>query len=157
MSVKNSNKAPVVISNKKATFNYTLTDTYKAGIMLTGTEVKAIREGKANLGDSYCFFRKNELWLRNFHISEYKYGTHYNHDPLRVRKLLLEKRELNKLHEKIKEKGYTIIPVQLYFNERGFAKLDIALAKGKKTFDKRDAIKERENKVDLDRVMKERR
>ena len=157
MATKKANKVPEVISNKRATYNYTFLDTYKAGIVLNGTEVKAIREGKANLNDSYCYFKNDELWVKNLHIAEYKFGSHYNHEPLRVRKLLLGKKELKRLHDKIKEKGLTIIPISLFFNERGFAKLEIALAKGKKTFDKRDSIKDRESKVNLDRELKSRR
>jgi SsrA-binding protein len=132
------------IKNKKASFEYNFLATYKAGIMLTGTEIKSIREGKANLGDSYCLFVNEELWIRNMHISEYKQGSYNNHDPKRPRKLLLNKIELNKLQSKLKDKGTTIIPVQLFFNERGIAKIEIALARGKKLFDKRETIKKRD-------------
>jgi SsrA-binding protein len=157
MSQDKPYKSPVVIANKKASFNYNLIETFQAGIMLSGTEVKALREGKATLNDSYCYFRKDELWVKNLHISEYKYGNHYNHEPMRVRKLLLNKREMQRLQDNVKERGLTIIPVQLYFNERGFAKLEIALAKGKKTFDKREHIKERDTKKMIDRTLKARR
>jgi SsrA-binding protein len=137
----------VVIKNKKAEFEYFLLQTYTAGIMLTGTEVKSIREGKASLSDAYCILTNGELWVKNLHISEYKQGSYANHDPKRLRKLLLNKGELRKIESKMKEKGTTIIPVQLFFNERSIAKLDIALARGKKSFDKRESIK----KKDMDR------
>ena len=118
-------------------------------MVLKGTEIKAIREGKAGLADSYCYFKNDELFVRNFHISEYQDASFYQHDPLRERKLLLSRQELNKLQRKIKDQGLTIVPVKLFINEKGFAKLNIALAKGKKTFDKRDDIKKR----DLEREM----
>lgn len=150
-------KSPVVIANKKASFNFQLMESFHAGIMLSGTEVKPLREGKASLNDSFCFFRKGELWIKNLHISEYKYGNYNNHEPLRIRKLLLNKREMQRLQEKVKERGLTIVPVQIYFNERGFAKIEIALARGKKTFDKRESIKERDTKKMMDRALRARR
>jgi SsrA-binding protein len=133
-----------VIKNKKAAFEFHFIQTYTAGIVLTGTEVKSIREGKANFSDSYCIMQNGELWVKNLHISEYKEGSYNNHEPKRQRKLLLNKKEIQKIESKLKEKGTTIVPVQLYFNERGFAKLDIAVAKGKKLFDKRESIKEKD-------------
>lgn len=147
-------KESVAFVNKKALFNYERLDSYKAGIMLGGTEVKAIREGKVNLSDSYCFFRDNELWIKNLHISEYKFGTYSNHEPLRLRKILLHKRELKKLQVKIKEKGLTIIPYKIYFNERNIAKIEIFLAKGKKVYDKRESLKEKDQQRDIDRIKK---
>lgn len=141
----------IVIKNKKASFEYNFLASYKAGIMLTGTEIKSIRDGKANLGDSYCLFINDELWIRNMHISEYKQGSYNNHDPKRPRKLLLNKSELRKLQSKLKDKGTTIIPVQLFFNERGIAKIEIALARGKKLFDKRETIKKRDVERELSR------
>lgn len=132
------------IINKKASFEYHLLDSYEAGIQLTGTEIKSIREGKASLSEAYCTFIQNELFIKNMHVAEYTHGTHYNHEPKRMRKLLLNKNELKKLYSKTKEKGLTIIPVKLFINERGFAKLEIALAKGKKVYDKRESIKQRE-------------
>lgn len=132
------------IVNKKASFEYHLLDVYVAGIQLTGTEIKSIREGKASLAEGYCTFIKNDLFIKNMHIAEYTHGTHYNHEPKRMRKLLLNKNELKKLLTKTKEKGLTIIPVKLFINDRGFAKLEIALAKGKKVYDKRESIKQRE-------------
>ena len=139
------------IKNRQAYFEYFFDDKYVAGVVLTGTEVKSLREGKANFNDSYCIFHKGELWLRSFHISEYSHGTVNNHDPIRERKLLLNKRELKKLQTKIKEKGYTIIPLRLFFNENNLAKVEIGLGKGKKVFDKRESIKSRETDRDIKR------
>ena len=119
---------------------------------MTGTEIKSIREGKATLGDSYCFFSDGELWVKNMHISEYGKGTIYNHEPLRKRKLLLKKRELEKLEAKVKERGLTIIPIKVFTGERGFAKMEIGLGKGKKNYDKRETIKQRENDRDIKRT-----
>jgi SsrA-binding protein len=133
-----------VIKNKKASFEYSFLATYTAGIMLTGTEVKSIRDGKANLSDSFCFFNNEELWVKNMHISEFTQGSYNNHDPKRMRKLLLNKSELGKIMSRLKEKGTTIIPVQLFFNDRGIAKLEIAVARGKKMFDKREDIKKKD-------------
>lgn len=143
----------VSIENRRASFEYFFLETYEAGLVLTGTEIKSIRQGKVNLQDAYCLFLENELFVRNLHISPYTEGTHYNHQPLRDRKLLLTKRELRKLLEKSKDQGLTIIPIRLYTSERGLAKLEIALAKGKKLYDKRDSIKERDVKRELDRNM----
>ncbi|MBO9682890.1 MAG: SsrA-binding protein SmpB, partial [Flavisolibacter sp.] len=123
-------------------------------IVLTGTEVKSLREGKASFNDSYCIFNKGELWIKSFHISEYSHGTVNNHDPVRERKLLLSKRELKKLEAKIKEKGYTIIPLRLFFNEKKLAKLEIGLGKGKKLHDKRETIKQRDTERELKRYVK---
>lgn len=142
------------IVNRKAKFNFEFIETYKAGMVLTGTEIKSIKEGKVNLGDSFCYFRNGELWLKNLHISEYKNGSYANHEPMRLRKLLLTKKEIQKLEGKIKEKGLTIIPYKVFFNERGLAKIEIALAKGKKSFDKRESIKERDTKKEVDRALK---
>ncbi len=143
----------VEIKNRRASFEYTFLDTFTAGLVLTGTEIKSIRQGKANLTDAYCLFFQNELFVRNMHISMYEEGTHFNHDPLRDRKLLLSKRELGKLQKELKNVGLTIIPTRLFISDKGYAKLNIALAKGKKTFDKRDDIKEKDIKRDLDRSM----
>jgi len=141
----------IVIKNKKASFEYFLLEFFTAGIQLTGTEIKSIRLGKVSLREAYCTFINDELFVRSMHIAEYKYGTHYNHDPKRDRKLLLNKRELKKLYTKVREKGLTIVPVKLFINERGLAKLSIALAKGKHFFDKRESLKKRETKRDIDR------
>jgi SsrA-binding protein len=142
------------IKNRHAYFEYFFDDKYVAGIVLTGTEVKSLREGKANFNDSYCIFHKGELWIRSLHISEYSHGTINNHDPVRERKLLLNKRELKKLQAKIKEKGYSIIPLRLYFNEKNLVKLEIGLGKGKKLHDKRETIKQRDTDRELKRYVK---
>jgi SsrA-binding protein len=148
-----SNK--IEIKNKKASFNYHLIDKYMAGIQLFGTEIKSIRQGKASLAESYCYFsQEGELYAKDLHISEYTYGTHYNHEPKRERKLLLTKRELKKLRKGSKEKGYTIVPVRMFVNNKGLAKLEIALAQGKHTYDKRQDIKDKDMKRTLDRRLK---
>jgi len=139
------------IRNKKASFEFAFLQTYTAGIMLTGTEIKSIREGKANFTDSFCVFMNGELFLKNMHISEYKEGSYNNHEPKRIRKLLLNKEEMRKMQSKLKEKGTTIVPVKLFFNERSIAKLEIAIAKGKKLFDKRESIKEKDLKRQMSR------
>ena len=142
------------IVNRKAAFNYFVTASYEAGIMLTGTEIKSVREGKASLGDAYCFLKNGELWIKSMHISEYAAGSYNNHIPKRERKLLLNKLELRKLVSRMREKGTTIIPIRLYINERGFAKLEIGLARGKKKFDKRESLKEAEAKREMSRAKK---
>jgi SsrA-binding protein len=142
------------IKNRKATFEYALLDKYVAGMQLTGTEIKSIRQGKANIADAFCAFIDNELWVRAAHISEYAQGTYNNHVPTRDRKLLLQKSELAKLQHKLKDKGLTIIPLRLFINDRGFAKLEIALAKGKKLYDKREDIKKKDVSRELDRRLK---
>ena len=142
------------IKNRSAYFEYYIDDKYVAGIILTGTEVKSLREGKANFNDSYCIFLKGELWIRSFHISEYSHGTINNHDPVRERKLLLNRRELKKMETRIKEKGYTIIPLRLFFNEKNLAKLEIGLARGKKLHDKRETIRQRDTEREMKRYIK---
>ncbi len=139
------------ILNRRASFEYFFLEKYDAGLALTGTEIKSIREGKVNLQDAYCLFLGNELFIRNLHISPYTEGTHYNHEPLRDRKLLLNRRELKKMEVKLKDQGLTIIPIRIFSSERGLAKIEIALAKGKKLYDKRDSIKERDVKREADR------
>lgn len=146
--------ATVNIQNRKASFNYFISDTWEAGIVLTGTEVKAIREGKANLNDAYCYFKNDALFIKNMHISAYEDGGYSNHEPRRERKLLLHKYQLRRLQAKLKEKGVTLIPTRLYIGERGFAKLELGLARGKKLYDKRETIKDAEAKRELGRVMK---
>ena len=141
----------IKIKNKKAFYEYFITDKIIAGIQLSGTEIKSIRTGKVSLQESYCSFIGDELFVVNMHIAEYKYGTHYNHEPKRSRKLLLTKRELKKLGIKVKEKGFTIIPVFLFINEKGLAKLEIGIAKGKKLYDKRETIKTKDIKREMDR------
>ncbi len=148
-------KKPVNILNRKARFSYEILDTYTAGIVLTGTEIKSIRASKASIAESFCEFNEHgELFVINMTIQEYDYGNHFNHRPKAERKLLLHKKELRKLQKEVKNTGLTIIPLKLFINDNGFAKLQIALAKGKKLFDKRDTIKDRENKRNLDRIKK---
>jgi len=142
------------IKNRSAYFEYFIDDKFTAGIILTGTEVKSLREGKANFNDSYCLFQQGELWIRSFHISEYSHGTVNNHDPIRERKLLLNRRELKKLEARIREKGYTIVPLRLFFNEKNLVKLDIGLGKGKKMHDKRETIKQRDTDREIKRYIK---
>ncbi|MEE0267819.1 MAG: SsrA-binding protein SmpB [Bacteroidales bacterium] len=142
------------IKNKKAGFEYFFVQTFRAGLVLYGTEIKSIREGKVNLSDSYCLFSKGELWVHDMHISEYRFGSYYNHQAKRTRKLLLKKNELKKLENKSKEKGFTIIPTLLFVDERGYAKLEIALCKGKHSYDKRETIKLKDNKRELERALK---
>ena len=147
-------KQKIEIVNRRAAYEYNFVTEYDAGIMLTGTEIKSIRAGNANLNDAYCLVEGGELWIRNLYIAEYEHGTDNNHEPRRTRKLLLRRPELRKLERRVKEKGFTIIPYKLFINERGFAKLRIELATGKKAYDKRDSIKEREDKRHLDRLKK---
>lgn len=142
------------IKNKKAGFEFEIIETYTAGLQLQGTEIKSIREGKAGLSDSYCQFYAGELFVKNMHIAEYFFASLQNHDTKRERKLLLQKRELKKLDRKVKESGLTIVPLRLYLNEKGWAKLDIGLAKGKKVYDKRETLKRKDAKRDIDRAMK---
>jgi SsrA-binding protein len=143
------------IKNRKARFQYELLDKYTAGIVLTGTEIKSIRNSKASIAESFCEFNaKGELFVINMNIEEYAFGNYYNHRPKAERKLLLNKRELKSLHKDVQIKGLSIIPLRLFINDRGFAKMEIALGKGKKLYDKRDTIRDRENKRNLDRVKK---
>ena len=145
----------IKIKNKKAKFEYELLDTYTAGIVLAGTEIKAIREGKASIAESFCEFNDHgELFVVNMTVQEYSHATHFNHNPKSERKLLLNKHELKKLHKEVRNTGLTIIPLLLYTNDRGLAKLKIALAKGKKQYDKREAIKDRDSKRNLSRIKK---
>ena len=145
----------VNIKNKRARFEYELIDEYTAGIILTGTEIKSIRNSKASIAESFCEFNhKGELFTVNMHIEEYAFGTRFNHKPKAQRKLLLNKKELNKLYKEVKNGGLTIVPLKLFINDKGFAKIRIALARGKKLYDKRETIKDRENKRDLDRLKK---
>ena len=141
----------ISIRNKRASFEYFLLQEYSAGIQLTGTEIKSIREGKATIADAFCSFRGEELFVNNMHISEYTFGTIYNHEPKRERKLLLNRRELHKLLVKVKERGLTIIPTLLFINENGLAKLNIALAKGKHSYDKRETLKQKDIKREIQR------
>ena len=150
-TVKN---AAVLIKNKRAAFDYEFIDTYTAGLVLTGTEVKSIRAGKAGLVDTYCYFVGGELWVKNMYVAPYLAGSYNNHLERRERKLLLNRKELRNLEADSKAPGFTIVPVQLYINEDGRAKLDIALAKGKKVYDKRQSLKAKEDRREMDRAMK---
>jgi SsrA-binding protein len=148
------NLSNIVIKNKKASFDYEFIDTYTAGIVLTGTEIKSIRLGKASLVDTYCIFDKGELWVKNMNITPYFYGTYNNHPARHDRKLLLNKKELRKLQRGSLETGNTIIPVRMFINEKGLCKVFIALAKGKKEYDKRQTLREKDDKREMDRMFK---
>ncbi|HIS33375.1 MAG TPA: SsrA-binding protein [Candidatus Avirikenella pullistercoris] len=142
------------IKNKRAFFDYEIIDTYVAGIVLTGTEIKSIRLGKASLVDCYCYFHQGELYVRGMNVAEYHWGTYNNHQPKRDRKLLLNKKELNKIERALQDKGLTVVGLKLFLNEKGLAKLQIGIAKGRKNYDKREYIKEKDAKRELDRAMK---
>ena len=148
------NKSPVSIRNKKASFEYFFVDTYTAGIVLTGTEIKSIRMGKASLVDTFCYIHNGEIWVKGMNISPYFYGSYNNHESKRDRKLLLNKKEIHNLQEDTKQVGFTIIPTLLFIDDHGRAKLDIALCRGKKEFDKRQTLKEKEDRREMDRARK---
>jgi SsrA-binding protein len=154
MSDKKKRFKSAEIVNRKAEYEYYFVKKYEAGIMLQGTEVKALREGMANLNDAFCYFVGEELYVKSLYVAEYSQGNIYNHEARRLRKLLLRGAELKTLLRRVSEKGFTIVPYRIYFNERGIAKLEIALAQGKKSYDKRATIKERENKKEMDRLKK---
>ena len=151
---KNIIPSPINIKNKRASFDFEFIDTFTAGIVLTGTEIKSIRLGKASLVDTFCYFNHGELWVKNMNISQYSYGSYNNHVERRERKLLLNKKELRNLEAETKAPGFTIVPVRLFINEKGLAKLVIALARGKKEYDKRQSIKDKEDRREMDRAMK---
>jgi SsrA-binding protein len=142
------------IKNRSAFHEYFFDNKYVAGVVLTGTEVKSLREGKASFNDSYCIIHKGEMWLKSLHIAEYSHGTINNHDPIRDRKLLLQKREISKIEGKLKEKGYTLIPLRIFFNEKNLIKVEIGLGKGKKLHDKRETIKKRDVEREMKRFIK---
>ena len=142
------------IKNRSAFHEYFFDNTYVAGIVLTGTEVKSLRAGKASFNDAYCIIHKGEVWVKSLHIAEYSHGTVNNHDPVRDRKLLLQKREIGRIESKLKEKGYTIIPLRIFFNDKNFIKIEIGLGKGKKLHDKRDTIKKRDVEREMKRFIK---
>lgn len=144
----------VNIKNKRAKFDYEISDTYTAGIVLTGTEIKSIREGKGSLSDSYCLVENGEVWVKGMNISEYFYGSYNNHESRRDRKLLLNKKEIQKIEKSSEDTGYTIIPLRVFINERGLAKMQIGIGRGKKQYDKRQSIREREDKRNIDRMFK---
>jgi SsrA-binding protein len=148
------NKNIINIKNRKASHDFEFVEKFIAGIVLGGTEIKSIRQGKANLVDAYCHFSGDELWVSGMHIAEYSFGSYNNHDPKQDRKLLLKRRELDKLRKKSQEKGFTIVATRLFINDRGLAKLEIALAKGKKEYDKRQDIKERDSQREIARLRK---
>ncbi len=152
MKAKASNT--INIKNKRATFDYEITETFHAGIVLTGTEIKSIRDGKAGLADTFCYVYNGEVWVKNMYIAEYSFGSYNNHQTRRDRKLLLTGKEIAQLTAASQSPGYSIIPTRLFLNEKGFAKLAIAIAKGKKMYDKRESIKERDDRRDMDRAMK---
>ncbi len=147
-------KSPVQIRNKKASFEYFFIETFTAGVVLTGTEIKSIRLGKSSLVDTYCYITNGEIWVKGMSVSPYFYGSYNNHEMKRDRKLLLTRREINKLQSATKQTGYTIVPLLLFIDENGRAKMDIALCKGKKSFDKRQTLKEKEDRREMDRAMK---
>ena len=144
----------VNIRNKRATFDYEILEEYIAGIVLVGTEIKSLRLGKASLVDSYCYFERNELWIRNVNIAEYTWGTCNNHVPKRDRKLLLNRKELNKLQRSLQDRGLTVVGLRIFLNDRGLAKVSIGLARGRKAYDKREYIKENDAKREMDKAMK---
>ncbi len=147
-------KSPVQIRNKKASFEYFFIDTYTAGIVLTGTEIKSIRQGKASLVDAFCYINNGEMWVKGMNVSPYFYGSYANHEAKRDRKLLLNKREIAKLAEATKQPGFTIVPTLVFIDANGRAKVDIALARGKKEYDKRQTLKEKEDRREMDRAIK---
>ncbi len=144
----------IQIKNKRATFDYELLDTFTAGIVLTGTEIKSIRLGKASLVDTFCIVDNGELWVKNMYIAEYFYGTYNNHNARRDRKLLLTKKELRKIENAVRASGFTIMPTRLFINDKGLAKVIVAIARGKKEYDKRESIRERDDKREMDRAFK---
>ncbi len=150
-----STNSKINIRNRRATFDYELIEKFVTGIQLAGTEIKSIRAGRASLVDSYCYFIGDELWIKGLNIAEYFYGTYNNHQPMRERKLLLHRKELNKLNRKTKESGLTIIPVRLFINDRGLAKMEIALAKGKKQYDKRESLKLKDATREMNRIKRD--
>ena len=154
MADKNKRFKNPQIVNRKAEHEFAFLKKYEAGLILNGTEVKALREGMANLNDAFCYFIKDELYVKSMYIAEYANGTIYNHEARRLRKLLLRNAEIKVLIRRVAEKGLTIVPYRIYFNERGIAKLEISLAQGKKSYDKRESIKARENKREMDRIKK---
>lgn len=147
-------KSDINIKNRRAFFDYEILERYTAGLQLFGTEIKSIRDGHAGLTDSYCQFNAGELWVKQMHIAEYRFGSYANHDSKRDRKLLLQRKELRKLERLVRDTGKTIIPLRLFINERGFAKLEIALCQGKHSYDKRQSLREKDDKREMQRIMK---
>lgn len=156
MAAKNNKQqSHINIVHRKARFEYEFIDLYIAGMQLQGTEIKSIRENQVNLTDAYCQVHNGEIWVKELHISEYKYGTHYNHEPKRTRKLLLKKKEIRKIEKEVQDVGITIVPTRLFVTDKGFAKLEIAVARGKKLHDKREDMKKRDDKREMDRIKKQ--
>lgn len=153
MATKDKSGNNILIKNKRASFDYEFIETFVAGLILTGTEIKSIRSGKASLTDTYCVVEHGEVWVKNMHIAEYFYGTYNNHPVRRDRKLLLNKKEIRTIASAAKNSGFTIIPLKLFINTKGLAKLTIAIAKGKKEYDKRHALKERDDKREINRIL----
>ena len=152
--IKKVKDVSISISNRKARFEYEFLEVFTAGIQLLGTEIKSLRAGNANLAEAYCYVQKSEVWITGMYIAEYQYGSYMNHDPKRLRKLLLNKKEINKISSAIQNVGITIVPSKLYITEKGWAKIDIALAKGKKIHDKREDLKQKDDKRQMDRALK---
>ena len=151
---KKSKDISISISNRKARFEYELLEVFTAGIQLLGTEIKSLRTGNANLAEAYCYVQQSEVWITGMYIAEYQYGSYMNHEPKRLRKLLLNKKEINKISSALQNVGITIVPLKLYITEKGWAKIDIALAKGKKLHDKREDLKQKDDKRQMDRALK---
>jgi len=151
---KKSKDISISISNRKARFEYELLEVFTAGIQLLGTEIKSLRAGNANLAEAYCYVQQSEVWITGMYIAEYQYGSYMNHEPKRLRKLLLNKKEINKISSALQNVGITIVPLKLYITEKGWAKIDIALAKGKKLHDKREDLKQKDDKRQMDRALK---
>ena len=151
---KKSKDISISISNRKARFEYELLEVFTAGIQLLGTEIKSLRAGNANLAEAYCYVKQSEVWITGMYIAEYQYGSYMNHEPKRLRKLLLNKKEINKISSALQNVGITIVPLKLYITDKGWAKIDIALAKGKKLHDKREDLKQKDDKRQMDRALK---
>ena len=154
MAEKSKNKS-ISISNRKARFEYELLDVFTAGIQLQGTEIKSLREGNANLAEAYCYVQESEVWVTGMYIAEYSYGSYLNHEPKRIRKLLLNKKEINKIDSALQDVGVTIVPLKLFINAKGWAKIEIALARGKKLHDKRENLKQKDDQRQMDRALKD--
>ena len=151
----NSQNKSISITNRKARYEYQLFDVFTAGLQLTGTEIKSIRQGNANLNEAYCYVQDNEAWVTGMYVAEYSHGSFMNHEPKRIRKLLLNKKEIKKISSFLQDEGATVVPLKLFVNEKGWAKLEIALAKGKKLYDKRQDLKEKDDKRQVDRALKD--
>lgn len=154
MARNNNNNNTINVKNRKATFDYEILESFTAGVVLTGTEIKSIRQGKVGLTDTYCMVINNEIWVKNMYIAEYSFGSYNNHTTHRDRKLLLNRKEIRRIARETMQPGFSIVPLRLFINERGLAKIVIAIARGKRQFDKRQSIKEREDKRSIDRMFK---